>query len=55
MRKLRHLENCFKGEKLRQVRKMNDGKVMYRITEAQEEKLRNECRKLRHLAQLVEF
>ena len=29
--------------------------LMYRITEAQEEKLRYECRKLRHFAQFVEF
>ena len=31
------------------------GKVMYRITEAQEKKFRYECRKLRHFAQLVQF
>ena len=42
MRKLKHLEYCFKGEKLRQVRKMDHDKLMYRIPEAQEEKLRYE-------------
>ena len=54
MRKLRHPKYWCKGEKLRQVIKMNHGKLMYSITEAQE-KNRYECRKLRHCAQLVEF
>ena len=33
----------------------SQGKLMFRITEAQEEKLRYEYRKLRQFAQLVEF
>ena len=37
------------------MRKIDHGKLMYRITEAQKEKLRYEFRKLRHFAQLVQF